>query len=82
MQQLSSSIDFPEQLTYEVLRPVVLFGYSPGERAEETGVAQRTLYRQAACFAQDGMEMEKPRFSLTRKDEELLGLVGKTGHKP
>lgn len=29
-QQLSLLVDFPEQLTYEVLRPVVLFGYSPG----------------------------------------------------
>ncbi len=54
-QQLSLLIDFPEQLTYEVLRPVVLFGYSPGERAKETGVAQRTLYRHAARFAKEGM---------------------------
>src|SRR5438046_574435 len=32
-QQLDLLVRFPEQRTYELIRPVVLFGYSPAERA-------------------------------------------------
>ncbi len=32
-QQLQLLMQFPEQLTYELLRPVVRFGLSPAERA-------------------------------------------------
>lgn len=46
---------FPEQRTYELLWPVVLFGHSPAERARQTGVPERTLYRQAARFETHGM---------------------------
>jgi hypothetical protein len=35
-QQLQVLSRFPEQLTYELLRPVVLFGHSPAERARST----------------------------------------------
>ncbi len=45
----------PGQRSYELIRPVVLFGHSPAESAAETGVAARTLYRQVARFAQIGM---------------------------
>jgi hypothetical protein len=48
----------PGQCTYELIRlirPVVLFGQSPAERAAETGAAERTLYRQVARFDQLGM---------------------------
>jgi transposase len=45
----------PGQRTYELIRPVVLFGQSPAERAAETGAAERTLYRQVARFDQLGM---------------------------
>ena len=54
-QQLQLLTHFPEQLTYELIRPVVLFGRSPAERARETGTPQRTLYRQAARFDAEGM---------------------------
>jgi hypothetical protein len=54
-QQLHLLTQFPEQLTDELIRPVVLFGHSPAERAQQTGAAARTLYRQAARFAKDGM---------------------------
>jgi len=54
-QQLQLLSQFPEQLTYELIRPVVLFGHSPAERAQQTGTAARTLYRQAARFTKDGM---------------------------
>jgi len=45
----------PGQRTYELIRPVVLFGQSPAERAAETGAATRTLYRQVARFDQLGL---------------------------
>jgi len=54
-QQLDLLVRFPEQHTYELIRPVVLFGYSPAERARLTGAPQRTLYRQAARFEREGM---------------------------
>jgi putative transposase len=53
--QLTLLIDTPEQLTYELIRPVVLFGRSPAQRAKETGLAQRTIHRRAAHFADTGM---------------------------
>ncbi len=54
-QQLQLLASFPEQRTYELIRPVVLFGQSPAERARQTGTPQRTLYRQAARFDHEGM---------------------------
>ncbi len=53
--QLRLLAKWPEQITYELLRPVVLFGRSPAERAKETGAAERTLYRQADRFDQLGL---------------------------
>ena len=54
-QQLQLMTRFPEQLTYELLRPVVLFGLSAAERVRQTGAPQRTLYRQVARFEAEGM---------------------------
>ncbi len=54
-QQLSLLATFPEQRAYELIRPVVLFGPSVPGRARETGTAERTLYRQAARFAKEGV---------------------------
>ena len=54
-EQLRLLAGWPEQVAYELLRPVVLFGRSPAERARETGAAERTLYRQADRFDQLGM---------------------------
>jgi transposase len=53
--QLQLLVQFPEQLSYELLRPVVLFGLSPTERARQTGAPQSTLYRQVARFETEGM---------------------------
>ncbi len=36
---------WPEQLAYELLRPVVLFGDPTTQRAKETGEARATLDR-------------------------------------
>src|SRR5690349_18096220 len=54
-QQLELLARAPGQRTYELIRPVVLFGRSPAERAAETGAAERTLYRQVARFERLGM---------------------------
>ena len=54
-EQLQLLTTSAEQRTYELIRPVVLFGQSPAERTRETGAPQRTLYRQVARFATDGM---------------------------
>ncbi len=45
----------PEQEAYEVIRPVVLFGRSPAQRARETGVPARTIHRKARRFETKGM---------------------------
>ena len=44
----------PEQHRYEQIRPVVLFGVPPPERAKEIGMAARTLYRQVQRVAAHG----------------------------
>ena len=46
---------WPEQVSYELIRPVVLFGSSPAERAKQTGVPERTLRRKADRFDAEGM---------------------------
>ena len=45
----------PAQEAYELLRPIVLFGRTPAERADETGVPERTLRRKADRFDAAGM---------------------------
>src|SRR5205823_14686568 len=40
---------------YEILRPIVLFGASPQERATETGISKSSLYAKANLFDQAGM---------------------------
>lgn len=53
--QLELLVGSPEQRLYELLRPAVLFGRSPAERARETGVPRRTVYRQADRFEREGL---------------------------
>ncbi len=55
-QQLRLVVTSRAQETYELLRPIVLFGQPPRKRAAETGVSERTLRRKAARFAQLGMQ--------------------------
>ncbi len=54
-QQLELLAQFAEQRIYEMMRPVVLFGQSPAERARETGIPQSSLYRQVDRFEKEGM---------------------------
>jgi hypothetical protein len=49
-QQLHLLAQFPEQLTYELIRPVVLFGHSPAERAQQTGAAALAGDREPPVF--------------------------------
>jgi hypothetical protein len=53
--QLRLLVSSPEQETYELLRPIVLFGQPATTRAQETGIAARTLRRKVARFAAAGM---------------------------
>ncbi len=69
--QLQLLVQFPEQLGYELVRPVVLFGLSPAERARQTNTPQRTLYRQAARFETEGMASL---FAPTREQRRHLPL--------
>ena len=54
-QQLELLVEDPEQRAYEVMRTCVLFGQSPTERARQTNVPARSLYRQVERFDQIGM---------------------------
>jgi transposase len=54
-EQLQLLAPFPEQRADELLRPVVLYGRSPAQRAGETGTPERTLSRRAARFDAEGM---------------------------
>ena len=47
---------WPEQVEYERIRQPVLFGSSVPERAQETGVSERTLQRRIERFEAEGME--------------------------
>jgi hypothetical protein len=44
---LQLQLEWPEQEEYEVVRPVVLFGFTPAERAQEAGLFASTIYRKA-----------------------------------
>lgn len=59
----------PEQQTYELLRPIVLFGRTPAARARETGVPERTLRRKADRFDVHGMTslFEQPATASTNR---------------
>jgi putative transposase len=54
-QPLRLLVTSSEQATYELLRPLVLFGQPVRARARETGVPERTLRRKASRFAASGM---------------------------
>lgn len=54
--QLELLLDWPEQVEYEKIRPVVVFGDAVAERAEETTTPERTFYRRVEDFDANGME--------------------------
>jgi putative transposase len=54
-QQLQLLIRWPEQLVYELIRPVVLFGTSVAERARQTKAPEPSLRRKADRLDRHGM---------------------------
>lgn len=54
-QQLRPLFKDQTQLTYEIIRPVVLGWDTPKERSAETGMPQLTIYFKANLFDQAGM---------------------------
>jgi transposase len=54
-QRLTQYCLWPEQRRYELVRPIVLFGDLPSDRATATGASERTLRRQADHFDTVGM---------------------------
>ena len=55
-EQLELLCAHDEQVEYERIRPLVLFGEPVPERSEQTGTSERTLYRKIAAFEEHGME--------------------------
>ena len=55
-EQLQFQLDWTEQTRYELIRPVVVFGAPPIERAKQTGVSARTIYRRVGRFDELGMQ--------------------------
>ena len=53
--KLRPRLKWPEQILYELVRPVVIFGETAGERARATGAHARTIDRQADRFDRAGM---------------------------
>lgn len=58
--QLQLRLKWPEQVVYEMIRPVVIFGETAGERARVTGAQARTISRQADRFDRAGMRSLLP----------------------
>ena len=53
--QLRSLLKDSAQITYEIIRPVILGWETPKERSAETGMPKRTIYYKANLFDQAGM---------------------------
>jgi hypothetical protein len=54
-QQIRPLLKDSAQITYEIIRPVILWGQTPKERGEETRMSPRTVYYKANLFDQVGM---------------------------
>src|ERR671934_3107286 len=71
-EQLRLFVGWPEQETYEMLRPIVLFGQPSSARARIVGVSERTLDRKADRFDAEGMASLFPREERSADDRRLL----------
>jgi hypothetical protein len=64
--ELQPLLLFPDQESYEVIRPVVLFGFTPLERSQETGVSARSsTVRHSASSNMGYLAYSRPRSSQT-----------------
>jgi transposase len=53
--KLQLRFQWPEQSGYELIRPVVLFGYTAAERAQQTGISASTISRKVNRFDTHGV---------------------------
>src|SRR5579863_8688949 len=63
------------QITYEIIRPILLFGVSPRERAEETGMSKSAIYYKANLFDVSGMAGLMPPMpppAVAKEDKRVL----------
>lgn len=60
-----------EQIEYERIRPLLLFGEVVAEQASQTGMSERTLYRKVAAFRDEGM---RSLFGSSRAKRRVLPL--------
>ena len=77
-QQLKLLIDFPEQRTYELIRPVVLFGEPLTMRAAETNIPLHVLRRLTQRFDAQGMQslfLQAPATASHRLPPDLYQLI-------
>ncbi len=58
--ELQRRLKWPEQVIYELIRPVVVFGKLASERAHATGAHERTIDRKADAFDHAGMRSLMP----------------------
>lgn len=65
-QQLTLQLDTAGQRSYEVIRPVVVFGEPVPDRATATQLPKRTIYRYVARFEADGLRGLEPPAKLER----------------
>ena len=63
--QLRLRLQWPEQVVYELIRPVVIFGETAAERARATGEQERTIERRADRFDREGLP---GRFATERRE--------------
>lgn len=66
-QQLTLLLDTDSQHSYEVIRPVVVFGEPVPARASATRVPARTIYRTVARFEAAGLAGLEPPAKLERR---------------
>jgi putative transposase len=74
-QQIRPLLKDTAQITYEIIRPVLLWGQTPKERGEETDVSPRTIYYKANLFDQAGMASllpPEPPPSVPKQDKREL----------
>ncbi len=61
-QQLQFQLDWPEQTRYELIRPVVVFGSPPVERAQQTGASAQDPTAQPKNSPYPVAEAASPKF--------------------
>ena len=74
-QQISPLLKDSAQITYEIIRPVILWGQTPKERGEETNMSPRTVYYKANLFDQAGVASllpPDPPPSVPKQDKRTL----------